>query len=69
MVNSTDSRISEAIPLFFTTCYFKRIAAIKTRMFIATSVLLLVMSTSCPEVYAVFRPEQHVIVQSETDRP
>jgi hypothetical protein len=30
-------------------------------------VLLLVVSTSCPVLYAGFRPEQHVIVQSETN--
>ena len=29
-------------------------------------VLLLVVSTSCPALYAGFRPEQHVIVQNET---
>jgi hypothetical protein len=32
-------------------------------------VLLLVVSTSCPALYAGFRPEQHVIVQSETNGP
>jgi len=31
--------------------------------------LLLVVSTSCPALYAGFRPEQHVIVQSETNGP
>ena len=32
-------------------------------------VLLLVVSTSCPALYAGFKPEQHVIVQSETHEP
>jgi hypothetical protein len=32
-------------------------------------VLLLVASISCPALYAGFRPEQHVIVQSETNGP
>jgi hypothetical protein len=32
-------------------------------------VLLLVVSTFCPELYAGFKPEQHVIVQSETNGP
>jgi len=32
-------------------------------------VLLLVVSMSCPVLYAGFRPEQHVIVQSETNGP
>jgi len=32
-------------------------------------VLLLVVSTSCPVLYAGFKPEQHVIVQSETNGP
>jgi len=32
-------------------------------------VLLLVVSTFCPALYAGFKPEQHVIVQSETNGP
>ena len=32
-------------------------------------VLLLVVCTFCPALYAGFKPEQHVIVQSETNRP
>jgi len=32
-------------------------------------VLLLVVSTFCPALYADFKPEQHVIVQSEANRP
>jgi len=32
-------------------------------------VLLLVVSTFCPALYAGFKPQQHVIVQSETNGP
>ena len=31
--------------------------------------LLLFVSMSCPAIHAGFRPEQHVIVQSETNGP
>ena len=34
-----------------------------------TGLVLLLASTFCPALYAGFKPEQHVIVQSETNEP
>jgi len=42
-------------------------AAVASPRSVRGLVLLLVVSTFCPALYAGFKPEQHVIVQSETN--